>query len=315
MIFSLDMIRQITVGAACVYEDSEGYRFSKLTSSQTDAINEIAPHLINNARATTGVRFDLHTNSPYLRYCTLTDGRYELMVDDVITDKTFAKRGEVLEHQISDDGCMHRVTLLLPSHDTSGGLKSFEIADTATYYRHRFDMKMLFMGDSITQGWNSGEDHLSYAYLVSRHFNADSIIQGIGGMFFDSRIIDKTDFDPNIIIIAYGTNDADIIRDLDEMKERSYDFFVKCRALYSTAYIVAVTPPMRASGDTKRAYGDIRDVSDVIYKSALSSGIDAVRGEELLPCDSRLYADAIHPNKDGFAIYAKNLIKYIESKK
>ena len=78
---------------------------------------------------------------------------------------------------------------------------------------------MLFIGDSITQGWNSYYDTLSYAWRVSLYFNANSIINGIGGAFYEPQTFDVPDFDPDTVIVALGTNDFSKFKTTDEMLE------------------------------------------------------------------------------------------------
>ena len=62
---------------------------------------------------------------------------------------------ENLRKQIELDGEEHRITLYLPNHNEGARLESVEIDDGAIIEQHEFDHKILFVGDSITQGWDS----------------------------------------------------------------------------------------------------------------------------------------------------------------
>jgi lysophospholipase L1-like esterase len=107
------------------------------------------------------------------------------------------------------------------------------IEDGATAKRHAFDRKILFIGDSITQGWNSVYDTMSYAYQTSEKLNADSIIQGTGGAMYNVKTFDKVEcFNPDIVIIAYGTNDSNHVNTLEELGNNCREYLVQVKKAY-----------------------------------------------------------------------------------
>ena len=85
--------------------------------------------------------------------------------------------------------------------------------------------KFLFIGDSITQGYDSKQDSMSYAWRVSRMLNADSIIHGIGGGYYHESIVDSIDFDPDTVVLAFGTNDFGHYDTYDELRYHASAFF------------------------------------------------------------------------------------------
>ena len=68
--------------------------------------------------------------------------------------------------------------------------------------------KILFFGDSITQGYTSEFPSLTYTNIVTRELNAESVNQGIGAALFDATDLDEElPFSPEMVFVAYGTND------------------------------------------------------------------------------------------------------------
>ena len=313
MKLTLEQFKQITVGALQIWEDN-GFHFRKMTANQLEAFRAISQAQFNNASATTGIRFDFHTNASYIKYATLTNGKYELEIDGLLTNHLTATAGEEISYSLPNDKKEHRVTLHLPSHGAPGGLAYLELSDNASFTRHTFDRKFLIIGDSITQGWKTEIDTLSYAYRVSNHFNAESIIQGTGSACFNVTTIEKLDFDPDTVFVAYGTNDMGGVKTLDEMRDRCEPFLKKIKEFYPQAHIVVITPIWCVNYDVPRAYGALSGIGETIGAVARELGMTVVMGEKMIPPLAHLFIDNVHPNDVGFAFYAHNLIRELSKK-
>ena len=61
-------IKEITVGAVEIWEESDGLHFGKCTKSQIEQWRSINEVFANNATSTTGVRLDFHEFNFYLIY-------------------------------------------------------------------------------------------------------------------------------------------------------------------------------------------------------------------------------------------------------
>ena len=219
-------------------------------------------------------------------------------------------------YSIKLDGKENRITLVLSSHDEPSVLSSVEIDDGASLSPHSFDCKMMFIGDSITQGWDSGYDSLSYAYRVSRFFNANSIIHGVGGGYFHETIFDAdVPFDPDIVVIAFGTNDWGRFGSLADLKDQASKFLGAIAAKYSSKKIFAISPIWRADTENvTKATGTFEEVCNAVKSEINNAGITLIDGLTLVPHHSDFYSDVfLHPNALGFGIYAENLIKQIQS--
>jgi len=215
--------------------------------------------------------------------------------------------------EIALDGKEHRITLYLPAHEV-GILESVEIEDNAMFLPHKFDCKILFIGDSITQGWDSTWDSLSYAQHVSRFFNAESVIQGIGGAIFHNTTFDSAiEFEPDIVIVAYGTNDWQYFEKLEEGRSQCRQFLDDVVRRYADKKIFGISPLWRRDGKSNTNMGSFEECTAYVKEEIKKHGMYLIEGEFLTPHVNEFYCDAVlHPNTCGFAIYALNLIKEMQ---
>ena len=204
------------------------------------------------------------------------------------------------------------MTLYLPSHGTGGVLSYVELDDGARITPHRFDRKMLFVGDSITQGWDSTYDSLSYAYRVSRYFNAESVIQGIGGAYYHESTFDRLPFDPDIVLVAYGTNDFGHYKTLEELRAHVSAHLSLLAREYTGKKCFALSPIWRDHRDGK-AMGSFADCRRVIIEEIERVGWIHIDGLTLVPPMPAFFKDEyLHPHDNGFSLYAENLIPALE---
>jgi len=205
-----------------------------------------------------------------------------------------------------------RVTLIFPSHFIGGAFRSLTLDDGASFEPHRFDRKILFIGDSITQGWDSGWDSLSYAWRVMRFFNADAVVHGVGGGYFHASTFDFIDFDPDIVILALGTNDFSKYQTLDELRMRAAEFMDLLAGEYKGKKIFCISPTWRAAQE--KPMGHFRECRRVVIEEALKHGFIHINGLDMVPPDPAFFADdtPLHPNALGFGIYAENLIREMQ---
>lgn len=314
MILSFDTIKSATVGAAEIVKMDDGIHFFKCTQKQLKAWKALAPHLYTNALATTGVRLDLHTNSKSFKFTVSGGKKFEIYVNDVLIYDLYEKDLTDNSFAIELEG-ENRVTLILPAHGIPGVISSIELDDGAWVKPHSFDKKLLFIGDSITQGWQSGVDSLSYAYRVSSFFNADSIIQGVGGGFFHDTVFDEAlAFEPDAVIIAFGTNDWGYFSSIDELKYHANAFLGAVRERYKGKKLIGLSPIWRgATEGVVRRTGSFLDVCDTVKKLITDNGFTLIDGEMLTPHRHEYFSDQnLHPNALGFGIYAESLIKRLK---
>ena len=316
MKLSFETVKNITFGSVCTYEDEGGMHFAKCTDKQVAAFTSFSEGLGRNAKATTGIRLDLHTNSKRFAFKAASGRRFELYVNGTFRAEFLRNDEEDVEFSFDIDeySSENRITLYFPAHDVPGVLSYVELDDGATVVPHKFDTKFFFIGDSITQGWDSHYDSLSYANRVSDFFNAESIIQGIGGAFFHRSIFDDAiDFDPDVVIFAFGTNDWVRSSSREELLCNTKEFIEAITAKFNGKKIFGISPIWRGNSGELKPAGYFKDVCRLVKDEIVAHGVTLIDGETLTPHMTDFFSDLyLHPNGLGFGIYAQSLCKALK---
>lgn len=311
---TFEQIKSITFGALKITEQQDGIHFFKCTDKQNEAWGKQSEILYTRALTTTGVRLEFYTDSEHFEF--MADcGRFDIWVDGVIKYQTNMsvcnEKGTPFSIELG--GGEKRIMLAFPSHSI-GVLKYVKLDDGANIRAREFSGKMLFIGDSITQGFNSSFDSISYAYRTAMYYDSDFVIQGIGGAYFEESSYDHIPYDPDTVIVAYGTNDFNKRACSDQLDHHARGFLSKLKAQYADKRLIAITPIWRGDHDKPRQIGTFEQVIDIVRCAALDNGFEVVDGMTLTPHMSVFFKDEyLHPNDVGFGIYAENLIKYINS--
>ena len=319
MRLNFDEIKRITVGAVNIEQREDGIHFFKCTDKQTKAFYAFNDTLGMRSLTTTGIRLDFHTNSGTLAFRMPTGGVCDLLIDGLFRAQYKAGEGGAIKETVALTDPIGankdtvRVTLAFPSHQV-GTLDYIELDDGATVTPHKFDKKILFMGDSITQGHKTSCDTRSFAWLISNHYNADSVINGIGGAFFHTSIVDKSDFDPEWVFVAYGTNDWGRYPNDDDMLFQVRGFLDLVKEAYGDKKVFVISPIWRAK-DSGEVMGERFHMRRrAIEAEAAARGFIPVDGLKLVPPVAACYSDTyLHPNDLGFSYYYENLRKIIDA--
>lgn len=313
---SFEQIKECAVGVQRVWQDGDKVRFARMRPELEDSFGALRKDFYARAQSTTECRLEFHTDSRNLRIDlgveTIEEnvnGKYEVFLDDLPAVFVKAPGKQVVCLELPE-GDTH-VTVALPCHNK--GWINAVMVDEGSYVRpHKFDRKMLFLGDSITQGYNATHDAQSYSYTVARHFNAYSLNWAVGGAFFDDSTVDKTDYDPDIVVIGYGTNDFTRFHSPEEFTAACAGYLDKIKSLYGDKKVFVISPIWRADAGVVRASGTFTQCRSTVAREAEKRGFIHVDGYALCPHAEEYYADGyLHPNDLGFAHYARNLIKFM----
>ena len=314
MKLSFDKIRELAVGALDINKKEDGIHFYRCTKKQSAAWTEDSETLGKYTYNTCGVCLDFHTNSKNLEFNATSGVKFELYLDGVLRAQfkmnEYRDRGESAKFTLCDSLGNEkddiRVTLVLPSHSV-GVLSYIELDDGAYATRHEFDMKMLFIGDSITHGWDANFDTLSYAWRVTRHFNAEAVNQGIGGAYFHENCFDSIPFSPDAVIVAYGTNDFGYYPTYDEMRTHAAAYLALVANEYKSSKIFVLSPVWRRKREGKKM-GRFENCRAIVKEEAEKLGLIHIDGLSLIPpLPDFFIEDGLHPNSAGFGVYADNL--------
>ena len=313
MKLTFEQIKSVTVGALVVKQTEQGITFDKCTEKQVAAWYTLSETLGVRSATTTGVRLDFHTDSKSLTLHAVEGDKFEVLIDDLpryrIHAEAYRAKGEVPVFALGDGE--KRVTVVFPSH-TRGMLGSVELDDGASLVPHAHACRILFLGDSITQGWNCRYDSLSYAWRVTRFFDANSVIQGVGGGYYHEGTLDRFGFDPDTVIVAYGTNDFGHFPTLDEMRLRVSRFLDEIARQFGNKRVLVITPIYRDDWQKPKKMGTFAEACALVRDEAIRCGFTVVDGMELVPHNGDFMADAIHPNDLGFGVFAERLIRKMQ---
>ena len=194
-------------------------------------------------------------------------------------------------------------------------LKELSLDDGAFVKAVKSRRKLLAFGDSITQGYDALRPSERYVSRLADALDADEYNKAIGGdIFFPDLAALREGFDPDIITVAYGTNDWSCISE-EEFKINCLAFYQNLSSNYPDAKIFALTPIWRADYMDYRKFGKFENVSSIIKETtALLSNVTAIEGFDFVTHDRNYYSDKyLHPNSNGFKQYFDNL--YAEIKK
>lgn len=306
MFLTFDQIKEFTSGAIAVVQEKDRIRFERMTEAQIEAFRTAGAHLYNNAISTTGIRIDFETNSNSLLIHTASAGKFDVMVDNLPRAQYICKGPDLccLDLEPGDK----RITIFLPSHSV-GSIAKIRLDYGSKVWAHKYDRKILFIGDSITQGWNSKWDCLSYTYQLTTALNADAINWAVGGSFFTPDAFEDVGFDADFIMIAYGTNDFNVFSSMEKFREKCTAYLERVKAAYPDKPVFCLTPLWRGEENMIRRVGTLQDIRDAITEIAQGFGFTVINGKKLVPHVPYFYADQrLHPDDLGFSLYASNLL-------
>ncbi len=173
--------------------------------------------------------------------------------------------------------------------------------------------KVLWVGDSITQGYGTNLTSFTYVNTANRLLNYEILNQGIGGYIYDANFIEPmADFKPDKIIVSFGTNHY---REPD-FEQRVIDFYNKLDKVYPNIPVLSITPIWR--GDFENGHDpEILKKAGEKIKEILSARKNhyCVDGFTLVPNVSEMFLDNLHPNAIGAEQYGNNLAKTIKQLK
>lgn len=203
---------------------------------------------------------------------------------------------------------LKRICIYFP-WSVQGLIKEIELDDNASVFPVSKQKKIIMYGDSITQGYDAESPSLSYASRLADRLDADAVNKGIGGSIFMPELSKvKEAFTPDLITVAYGTN---------EWRGSTFQSFnIRCRAFfenliqnYPNTSILAIAPIWRADSAERHSLGDFSRVADTIYKiSTQHPNIHFIDGIKFIPQNAEYYRDLyLHPNDKGFDFYIKSL--------
>lgn len=301
------------------YEENDGYlSFCRFTKKQAESLIERDHAIKVPASSSMFLEFITDGNEFSFDYRISTGSSQKFYSIDVLINgmNTLCKFEQVEETEgtltvpIKGEG-KKRVTVFFPNL-AKLEIKNFNI--DGSMEKHQRKLKYLALGDSITQGYCTKHPSLTYVNIVAQKLDAYVLNQAVGGdVFFDGNVDPevKERFSPDLITVAYGTNDWS--RELDVYSGAS-KFFKALKALYANTPIYALVPIHRNAIDGILKRGKtLEEARKDIEKAAEENGITVIDARDFVPYHEDFYCDKIlHPNDLGFTFYGHNLYETIK---
>ena len=329
MQLNTETLKQLLKGALSIQNEDEWLRLYRFTKNQSNYYFEKTPDtLYPKTFATAGMKLELVTDANEISFdfrvfaaSSRTFYSVDLYIDGVFCDEMYVmnilrkKSGSV--SFVLPEGT-HRLTVYFPNLMRMD-IANVRLAGASFAEPVPSKMKILCLGDSITQGYDAYHSSLSYVNRISEALDAEILNQAIGAEVFDEKILDEElPFDPDLITIAYGTNDWAVLESKEQFLTGAENFFKKIKNIYPDKKIVYISPIWRGDyqrpfGTQDTAVGGFEESVKALQMLAKENGLFVVDGIPLTPHHSDFFADQfLHPNDLGFGFYAENLLKALK---
>ena len=304
-------LQSIYFGAYSFRETEDGWlQAFQYTDEQMAYFKTAFDFWYDRCMATTAKTLEFTTRARALSFeyriiWTGSQDSFELSVNGQITEIRYVKdlpeEGK-LDWQLPEGE--KDVVLYLPA-DATVLLRSCEMDGDFTPAKK--NEKVLWLGDSITQGFGPLRSAQTYVSVANRLMNYDIINQGIGGYVYDKKsLLKMPGYTPDKIIVALGTNQfgCETMQDVEEYWETLI-------GLYGTEIpVLCVTPLWR--GDVPDGFPTLsRFCENVKAIAGKYPNVKIVDGFTLVPHLPEYFLDNLHPNCLGAEVYGRNLVEAI----
>ena len=315
-----DLIKRITGGAVKVEETSKGLLFHRFSEEQR-AVYDSNPPFRQKTYADSGIRMEFVTDAESLRLrggAEKSSSRYFYYFDATVDGVLVAHTGcescledPEFDFDIPLGGGKQRkhVTLYFPCL-TRIELGELEFAGATAVEPVKRGRRLLCLGDSITQGYDSRYPSLAYTNRIADMLGAEVVNKAIGGDRFNPALAalpDETGYD--LITVGYGTNDWRH-HTREKLQNDSREFFANLRSSYPHTPIAAILPIWRHNWDLVTEAGTFAEATRIIREAAgMIDNVTVIDGTTLTPHLKSFYSDGLHPNEFGFMFYTENLYR------
>jgi len=334
MELTFEQIKSITCGAVSVKQTPEGIQFFRFTEEQLAIYPKRREALVLKSLATSGIKFCFETDSENLfirgnfvrassrSYFSVDvkvngqvigsmDNFSDVEIPPIYTDIEFPVGR--YEKRFSLGKGTKSVTVYLPWNKIVT-LESFCLDDGSFVKPVKFSKKLLAYGDSITQGFDAMRNYNRQVGRIAELLDAEEISKAVGAERYDPELAAlRDDFDPEYILVAYGTNDWSGLTH-EVFYSNCQGFYENLQKNYPNAKVFVVTPIWRKDLEPPRAMGPFSIVAqDIRQITKDMKNVTIIDGLTLVPHDASFYADGrLHPNDAGFEHYFQNLYKAIK---
>ena len=317
---SFEQIKKLVHGAAFVEEGDGKISFFRFTKEQQELYRVTSTDFYIKSMATAGISLEFDTDSENLALSFIINRGSSRTYFTISVFAAGRRIGELSGNIGGDENVpcrgsfalgegVKKVRIQLP-WSVAASLTSLELDDGAIAVPVHKKRKMLIFGDSITQGYDASRPEYAYAVRLADFLSARAVNKSIAGEQFFSRLSELSDdFEPELITVAYGTNDWRH-SNKEKFERECAAFFENLTNNYPTAKIFALTPLWRVDMDTDYGFGEAfpyvaRYIKQVAKKYPNVSVVDGI---DLVPHrPSHYQTDGVHPIDSGFEHFTNNL--------
>lgn len=284
--------------------EENGVRLLRFEDEQIDYYRDNKIYL-ERTLSSSGVFLEFKTDASFVSFTATIDNLCSLDSVDILVDGVlmhsfpYTACGEL---KVEAELCEGEkdLKIILPLY-ASTVLSDIELRDASFADAvEAKGKKVLFLGDSITQGNGASTSCCSYAWTLTQIYGFDTLNQGIGGYCYDPKIPLPKSFSPELIFVAYGTNGYKSSR----FTEKVNGFYDVMKERYPDIPIVAISPIYRVDPGNEKlceVHGIIADAAKEIKNFTLIDGL------KIVPHMDSFFADTAHPARHGHLYFASRL--------
>ncbi|MCF6176413.1 MAG: SGNH/GDSL hydrolase family protein [Victivallaceae bacterium] len=318
MHFTLADFKQYTRGVARVATDNDGKFYLKRMTADLETFYSYSEVALARAKSMAGVRICFNSDAEQLKlkikYGTPVRNFFKLhcYIDDQLqTDGPDEFQAEAEICFTAPGNKTQRFELHLP-HCCEVTIAELELVDATTISPAPEQSKTwLLIGDSITQGMTATGTIHTFSTLTARKLDLNQHNIAVGGAVLASELSQLgKEIDCDLITIAFGTNDFNSSRNLQEFQQSTVELLAELtkRDNCKIALITTIPWPERSTSNDLGLH--IEAYRDALRQTtAKFPTVTLIEGSELIPEDATLFVDNIHPNNQGMQVYANNLSK------
>ncbi len=304
---------ELVHGAIHISHGDDGYSIQRMTR-ELDKFYNYSEAAEIRARCLSGVRICFHTNSGFIGL-RLKYGRAARPVSavDIVIDSreslTFcpADCKKIFSIAMDLEPGEHKIEIYLP-HLCECIVKELTVEENAWVNPVNYNGgRLLFIGDSITQGMDASSPTRSFASRVAAACKLDFHNLGVGGAVMEKevgRLALKLSW--RKAVVAFGVNDCSKKRPIEEFIAHTRGMFeILSASSHARVFVVTPIPWLAAPADA-----NLQMYRDAIKETAAAfRRVKVIDGLEMVPADPSYFTDKTHPNDLGMKIYAENLTR------
>ncbi len=326
MILSHKDILPLVHNALKVGESDGGLmKFYRFTPKQSENYYSEEERFGVRSHATANITLDFLTDSDTLGLSCdveLASSQYyytvDLFVDGVLFDSVYKEEFGPLNASFSLPSGTHRVTVFFP-WTAELFLKYLSLSDGAFYSPvPEKKLRIIALGDSITQGYIAKHPGMTWVGKVTRDLDAEVLNLGIGGYGFRTKSLEeKIEWTPDLIALAYGTNDY-----AREVTEEGFircasEYIEKLTAMFPGVPVLLLQPIFRNDANNRKREAErkyvLNDARRDLREIAKKYPQITVMEDDYFPHTPEFFApDYLHPNDQGFLIQGERTVRAIK---